>query len=193
DSIDYQLFGANPAGHHVVNMLLHALNAALLFWLLKRATGYVGRSFMVAALFAVHPINVEAVAWIAERKTVLSMVFFLLALAAYPWDVRQPKDSPYRVVACLFAIGLIAKSPVITLPGLSPLWDFWPLQRMSLGQQLPPEANLPPLPEKSFMWLLKEKMAFLLIAAACAMLTIYSEGGTRPAYWPSLSHRLGNA
>ena len=83
-ALDYQLFGLNPAGHHLVNVLLHALDVVLLFWVLKRATGYTARSFMVAALFALHPMNVEPVAWVAERKTMLSMVFFLLALECLP-------------------------------------------------------------------------------------------------------------
>lgn len=75
-ALDYRLFGADPTGHHVVNVLLHALNIVLLFWVLRRATGYTARSFMVAALFALHPMNVEPVVWVAERKTMLSMVFF---------------------------------------------------------------------------------------------------------------------
>ena len=77
---DYQMFGADPAGHHLVNLFLHALAAWLLFWTLKRATGFLGRSFMVAAVFALHPINVEPVAWVAELKTMLSMIFLLLTL-----------------------------------------------------------------------------------------------------------------
>ncbi len=192
-ALDYQLFGDNPAGHHDVNALLHAINAALLFWVLKRATGYTGRSFMVGALFALHPLNVEAVAWVAERKTVLSMVFFLLALGAYEWFAREPRDSRYRVVALLFAVGLMAKAQIITLPFVFLLWDFWPLQRMSLGQQLSPEAKVPPLPQKSLFWLVREKLSLLLIGAAVSLLTIYSEGGTRDARWSPLSHRLANA
>src|SRR5271169_3288790 len=129
-ALDYQLFGANPAGHHDMNVLLHALNAALLFWVLKRATGYTSRSFMVAALFALHPMNVEAVAWIAERKTMLSMVFFLLALEAYRQYARELRPGPFRWVTVLFILGLMAKPQVITLPFVLLLWDYWPLQRM---------------------------------------------------------------
>ena len=130
-AVDYQLFGLNPAGHHMVNVLLHALNTALLFWVLKRATGYTGRSFMVAALFAIHPMNVEPVAWVAELKTMLSMTFFLLALAAYGWYARAPQnDGRYAMVALLFGMGLTAKPQIITLPFVLLLWDYWPLQRM---------------------------------------------------------------
>jgi hypothetical protein len=93
-ALDYQLFKLDPAGHHDTNVLFHALNAALLFWVLWRATGYAGRSFMVAALFALHPINVESVAWISERKNVLSMFFFLLALGAYRWYATSSFQLP---------------------------------------------------------------------------------------------------
>ena len=94
-ALDCQLFGLDPAGHHSTSLLLHTLNVVLLFWVLQAATGYAGRSAMVAALFALHPINVESVAWIAERKNVLSMVFFLLALGAYRWYAREPRLGRY--------------------------------------------------------------------------------------------------
>ena len=98
-ALDYQLFHLDPRGHHDTNVLLHALNAALLFWVLWRATGYAGRSFMVAALFALHPINVESVAWVSERKNVLSLFFFLLALGAYRWYALKPRVDRYLAVA----------------------------------------------------------------------------------------------
>ena len=129
-ALDYQLFQLNPAGHHDVNLLLHVLNVLLLFWVLQRATGFVGRSAMVAALFALHPINVESVAWIAERKNLLSMMFFLLALGAYRWYASNPRVGRYLIVALLFRCGLMAKPQVITLPFVLLLWDYWPLGRM---------------------------------------------------------------
>ena len=101
-ALDTQIFGLNPAGPHDVNVLLHIVNALLLFWVLWRATGFAGRSWMVAALFALHPINVESVAWIAERKNLLSMFFFLLTLAAYRWYAERPRGDRYLVVAALF-------------------------------------------------------------------------------------------
>src|SRR5580658_3023892 len=94
-ALDCQLFGLDPAGPHLVNLLLHVCNVALLFWVLLRATGFAGRSAMVAALFALHPINVQTVAWISERKNLLSMLFFLLALGAYRWYAREPRISRY--------------------------------------------------------------------------------------------------
>lgn len=129
-ALDYQLFGLDPAGHHLVNVLLHALNVGLLFWVLKRATGYTGRSFMVAALFALHPINVEPVVWVAELKTMLSTTFLLLAMAAYRWYAEEPWLSRYTVVALMFALALMSKPQVIMLPLVLLLWDYWPLQRM---------------------------------------------------------------
>lgn len=192
-AVDWQLFGDNPSGHHEVNVVLHGLTAALLFWVLKRATGYTGRSFMVAALFALHPLNVEAVAWIAERKTLLSGLFFVLALGAYDSYARQPRERRYWLVALLYALGLAAKAQIITLPAVFLLWDFWPLQRMSLGQETSPEAKFPPVPAKPFSWLLLEKVPFLLIAAFDAMLTIYSEAGAHPRLWAPFSQRLANA
>ncbi|MGO9519010.1 MAG: hypothetical protein ACLPND_18415, partial [Candidatus Korobacteraceae bacterium] len=132
---DVQVFELNPGRHHDVSLLLHTLNVVLLFWVLQRATGYVGRSAMVAALFALHPINVESVAWIAERKNVLSMLFFLLALSAYRWYALKPQGGRYAVVAVLYAMGLMCKPQVITLPFVLLLWDYWPLRRMFTDRQ----------------------------------------------------------
>ena len=98
-ALDYQLFALNPAGHHLDSVLIHALNAVLLFLLLVWGTKRVGPSLLVAALFAVHPLNVESVAWVAERKNVLSMLFFLLAIGAYGWYARKPDWRRYLLVA----------------------------------------------------------------------------------------------
>jgi len=130
-ALDYQLFDLDATGPHAINLLLHVINAVLLFWMLSRATGFIGRSFMVAALFALHPINVESVVWIAERKNALSLLFFLLALGAYRWYVAKPKAGRYVTVAVLFALGLISKPQVITFPFVLLLWDYWPLGRYS--------------------------------------------------------------
>src|ERR1700674_2211584 len=122
-ALDCELFGLNPVGHHYVNVLLHAANVVLLFLLLQSATGYRWRSLMVAALFALHPINVESVAWAAERKNVLSMMFFLLALYAYVWYTRRPGIRRYAAVACFFALALLSKPQEIAFPFLLLLWD----------------------------------------------------------------------
>jgi hypothetical protein len=138
--LDCEFFRLNPGRHHNMNVLLHGLDAVLLFWVLLRATGYIGRSAMVAGLFALHPINVESVVWIAERKNVLSMLFFLLALAAYRWYAVRPRIGRYLLVACLFVLGLMSKPQVITLPFVLLLWDYWPLQRMFAGTREGPSG-----------------------------------------------------
>jgi tetratricopeptide (TPR) repeat protein len=130
-ALDYQLFHLNPAGHHYTNLLLHAANALLLFLILQWFTGYTARSLMVAALFAVHPLNVESVAWVAERKNVLCMFFFLLAVAAYGWYVRKPGIARYLLVALAFALALMSKPMAITLPFVLLLLDYWPLRRVA--------------------------------------------------------------
>src|SRR5271157_822768 len=157
---DCQLFQVDPAGHHDMNLLLHLLNVVLLFWVLQRATGYPGRSFVVAALFAVHPMNVESVAWVAERKTMLSMLFFLLALGAYRWYAREPRVGRYLVVAFLFALGLMAKPQVITLPAVLLLWDYWPLRRMfpSEPESAAGTTTSVVIPARSLSWLILEKV-----------------------------------
>jgi tetratricopeptide (TPR) repeat protein len=204
-ALDYQLFGLNPARHHSTNLLLHAVNVALLFWVLRRATGYAGRSFMVAALFALHPINVESVAWVSERKNLLSMLFFLLALGAWRWYAQKPRLDRYVVVAVLFTLGLMAKPQIITLPFVLLLWDYWPLQRM-----FPPDSSHPEqvlvapresraslfIPGKSFSWLLLEKLPLLALSTASAIITVIAQraGGAMSglSYFPR-SIRLENA
>ena len=194
-ALDCQLFGLDPAGPHDVNVLFHVLNALLLFWVLQRATGYVGRSWMVAARFALHPSNVESVAWIAERKNLLSMFFFLLTLGAYRWYAREPRDSRYVVVAGLFAMGLMAKPQVITLPFVLLLWDYWPLQRFSFAADAP-RAPDPPgaaIPSQPLSYLIWEKVPLLGLCAASAVITMKAQtaGGANSFYARSM--RLENA
>src|SRR5271165_1944407 len=150
-ALDCQLFGLNPAGHHYVSLLFHAANAVLLFLLLLEATGLTWPSLLVAALFALHPVNVESVAWAAERKNVLSMFFFLLAMLAYGRYARRGGPGRYALVALLFILGLMAKPQIITLPCVLLLWDYWPLRRMFAGQPGASEDGepIPALPSKS--------------------------------------------
>src|SRR5271163_3526889 len=129
-ALDCQLFRLNPVGHHYVNLLLHAANAVLLFLLLWRATGLTWPSLVVGALFALHPMNVESVAWAAERKNVLSTLLFLLTLLAYVYYAQRPNWRRYLLVAALFAAGLMAKPMLVTLPFVLLLLDYWPLARM---------------------------------------------------------------
>ena len=209
-ALDYQLFQADPAGHHNTNLLLHVFNVLLLFWVLRQATGFTGRSWMVAALFALHPINVESVAWISERKNLLSMLFFLLALGAYRWYVREPRTGRYAVVAGFFALGLMAKPQVITLPFVLLLWDYWPLRRMLIAGRraafdAPDDSSTraknrldeDTLPQQSFSWLAAEKLPLLALCAASAFITMKAQQAAGAMHTAKntfpLSIRLGNA
>jgi len=128
--LDVQLFGLNPAGHHLTNLLLHLANVLLLFGVLQQMTGAVWRSALVAALFALHPLNVESVAWVAERKNVLSTLFWLLTMAAYMGYVRKPHWGRYLGMMGIFVLGLMAKPMLVTLPCVLLLLDYWPLGRL---------------------------------------------------------------
>src|SRR5271165_244603 len=188
--LDCQLFFLNSGRHHATNLLLHTTNALLLFWVLLRATGYSGRSFMVAALFALHPINVESVAWVAERKNLLSTLFFLLALAAYRWYAREPRVGRYATVALLFALGLMAKPQIITLPFVLLLWDYWPLRRMSAGADNAASESRR-ISARSFRWLVLEKLPLLFLVAASAVITLHAQRDATTPY--PFSVRIANA
>ena len=194
-ALDCQIFGLDPAGHHEMNLLLHLINVLLLFWVLWRATISVGRSAMVAALFAVHPINVESVAWIAERKNLLSMMFFLLALGAYRWYARRPHLPRYLLVAALYAVALMAKPQVITLPFVLLLWDYWPLERMytpgSSAEQSDSDRGM-----ERLSWLILEKVPLLALSVASAVVTMraqYVAGAMSGAHWQPFPLRAENA
>jgi protein O-mannosyl-transferase len=190
-ALDCQLFKLNPVGHHYENVLLHAVNVFLLFLLLQSATGVTWSSFLVAALFAVHPVNVESVAWAAERKNVLSMLFFLLTLLAYDRYARQENVRRYLVVVALFALGLMAKPEIITLPFVLLLWDYWPLQRMGAGSAAarPAIATVP----RSFTYLLLEKTPLLLIAAGDAVITVLAQKSGNAVRYGAAGARFANA
>jgi protein O-mannosyl-transferase len=174
-AFDCELFGLNPAGHHYVSVLLHAASVVLLFLLLQSATGFPWRSLMVAALFALHPINVESVAWAAERKNVLSMMFFLLALLAYGWYARRPGLRRYAIVVFAFVLALLSKPQAIALPFLLFLWDYWPLCRIRSLAELEPAAQSRNVPQVSTGSLLLEKVPLLLLSAASARMAMRAQ------------------
>lgn len=192
---DYQIFHADPAGPHEINIALHALNTLLLFLLLSNTTGFVWRSFMVAALFGLHPVNVESVVWIAERKSLLSLLFFLLALMAYGWYVRKPRVERYVVVAISFALGLLAKPQIITLPFVLLLWDYWPLRRLAFARQetAATSDSLSGNHPQTLPALILEKAPLFLMAAASAIVTMQAQrmGGVNRGL--TLVPRLENA
>jgi protein O-mannosyl-transferase len=178
-ALDYQIFHLKPAGHHYVNVLLHAATAVLLFLFFQAATGFVWRGAMVAALFAIHPINVQSVAWASERKNVLCMLFFALMLLAYRRYTEQRDWKRYALLALLFAMGLMSKPMLVTVPFVLLLLDYWPLQRTR---------------ETSWGRLVLEKLPLLAMSVASSMVTMVAQagGGAIHSEFP-LSNRLLNA
>src|SRR6266478_6622407 len=129
--LDCQLWGVHAGGHHFTNVVLHTIAVVLLFLVLKQMTGATWRSAFVAALFAIHPLRVESVVWISERKDVLSAVFFMLTLGAYVRYARLPSVGRYLKMSILFALGLMSKSMLVTVPFVLLLLDYWPLKRFA--------------------------------------------------------------
>jgi Flp pilus assembly protein TadD len=168
--LDVELFGPAPGPHHVTSVVLHAANALLLFGVLRTATGHEWRSALVAAVFAVHPLHVESVAWISERKDVLSTAFWLLTTWAYVAWVRQPSRGRYFAIVAAFAAGLLCKPMLVTLPLTLLLLDLWPLRRFAAGEGAPASR---------IALLLREKLPlFALVAASCVVTVVaQSRGG----------------
>jgi tetratricopeptide (TPR) repeat protein len=179
--LDCQLFGLDPAGHHFSSVLFHTLAALLLFTVLRAMTGALWRSALVAAVFAIHPLRAESVAWVAERKDVLSAVFFMLTLGAYLHYTRRPSVRRYLLIVLFFALGLMAKPMLVTLPLLLFLLDYWPLARNPNG--------------RSGWWKsIVEKIPLFLLSLLAAIATLIAQRTTvnyseeLPLTW-----RVGNA
>jgi len=168
--LDVELFGVDPAAHHGVNLLLHAVNVTLLFALLVRLGGARAPSFVVAALFAVHPLRVESVAWISERKDVLCALFALLALHAWAGFTRRGGVARYAAALLLFALGLMAKPMLVTLPFVLLLLDFWPLCRTRWSPPAAGPARVRPLGR-----LVLEKLPFLALSCAASVVTLVAQ------------------
>jgi tetratricopeptide (TPR) repeat protein len=186
--VDCQLYGLNAGGHHLTSLLLHAVNAILLFFLLRQMTGAFWRSAFVAALFAVHPLRVESVAWVSERKDLLSGLFFLLTLMAYVRYTRAPDRMRYLLVLFLGACGLMSKPMLVSLPLVLLLLDYWPLQRL-------PSLSLASADNRKIMArLLLEKWPLFLFTIASSVVTIIAQRGAMQPIWRiGFAARLGNA
>ena len=178
---DYQLYGLRAGGYHLTNVVLHTASAILLFLILRQMTGALWRSAFVAAVFAIHPLRVESVAWVAERKDVLGGFFFMLTLGAYARYVRKPNSmARYLMITAAFVLALLSKPTVVTLPFVLLLLDYWPLHRFEQPRKL--------------SRLILEKIPLLALAAgACAMTVLVSEKLIIPAAQLSMLSRLGNA
>jgi len=211
---DCQLYGVTPGGHHLTNLLLHSANVWLLFLVLKRMTGAIWRSGFAAAIFAWHPLHVESVAWVSERKDVLSTLFWLLTIWAYvryaeqseggtqkaesshtPYASRitQHASCYYGLALFFFALGLMCKPMLVTLPFVLLLLDYWPLRRLSfppLHHSItpPPQPSTPPL-----LRLLLEKLPFAVLSLAVGALAVWAQQNVQALGTESLSLRLENA
>jgi len=190
---DVALFGFAPRGHHLTSLAIHAANTLLLFLLLQRWTGALWRSAVAAALFGIHPLHVESVAWVAERKDVLSTLFFLLALLAYGRYVARRSGRSYAAVLLFFSCGLLAKPMLVSLPLLLLFLDFWPLGRLHAGIPASGRRRLPPA---STARLIAEKLPLLALSAFSGLMTVtaQSRGGALKTFeeYP-FGVRLGNA
>ena len=204
--LDCQIYGLNPGGHHLTNVLLHILNTILLFLIFRRMTGALWKSAFVAALFALHPLHVESVAWVAERKDVLSTFFWMLTMGSYVWYVERRGMRRYLLVLLFFALGLMAKPMLVTLPFVLLLLDYWPLGRFHIRYvddvQHTEDVSTKDTRRKkgkpryaaenalqadnnttsNYRWslvlpLLREKIPFLILAAVSSIVTFYVQQG----------------
>lgn len=191
--LDCQLFGLQAGGHHFSNVLLHTVTVVLLFVLLWQMTGALWRSAFVAAIFAIHPLRVESVAWVAERKDVLSGLFFVLTLGAYVRYVRRRTIARYGMVMLFFALGLMSKPMLVTLPLVLLLLDYWPLARFAKTLPSGTNGRSRDKPE-AFLPLLVEKIPLLALAIASSLVTflVQKTGGAQADPLP-LTWRIGNA
>jgi tetratricopeptide (TPR) repeat protein len=160
--VDCELFGLNPLGHHLVSVLFHIANALLLFWILNNLTGAIWPGAFVAAVFALHPLQVESVAWAAERKTVLSGLFWFLTIAVYSWYTKRGGIGRYIAVLGTYALCIMTKPIVVTLPFVLLLLDYWPLERVK---------------KVSGVKLITEKIPLLVLSAILSIMTIAAQRG----------------
>jgi protein O-mannosyl-transferase len=189
---DVQLYGMNPRGHHLTNVALHTVSSLLLLLLLLRMTGSLWRSAFVAALFALHPLHVESVAWVAERKDLLSALFCFLTLLFYTAYLKERKAGLYLLTLFTFVLGLMSKPMLVSLPIIMLLLDLWPLDRYRAVEQQPGQPQL----SSRVMALIKEKIPFLACSLFSGVITIYAQhkgGATSGLDTVPFLFRLGNA
>jgi hypothetical protein len=191
--LDFQLFGLNAGWHHLINVLFHIANTLLLFFVLRGMTGALWRSGFVAALFALHPLHVESVAWVSERKDVLSTFFWILTMWGYAGYVRRPGIKRYLLVLLLFALGLMAKPMLVTLPFVLLLLDYWPLGRLQPGSSLNGSRS----EQRSLgLKLILEKIPLFFLSAGSSVATFMvqkSGGAVASLDSMPLSARVANA
>ncbi|MEE9530429.1 MAG: tetratricopeptide repeat protein [Syntrophobacteria bacterium] len=179
--LDFELYGLNAGGYHLTNLLLHIANVLLVFFILKLMTGALWRSAFVAALFALHPLHVESVAWVTERKDVLSTLFWLLTMWGYLGYVERPGMRRYLLIIVSFTLGLMAKPMLVTLPFVLLLLDYWPLGRFKIGQsadashasvQAPIKSGQPMSAVLGLVW---EKIPLFALVAVSSVVTFLAQ------------------
>lgn len=187
--LDCQLFGVNPLWHHLISVLFHIANTLLLFWILKRTTGKIWAGAFVAAAFALHPLHVESVAWVAERKDVLSGLFWMLTIVSYIRYTEHPSIGRYLLIPLVFGLGLMAKPMLVTLPFVLLLLDYWPLGRFQWGRQFGHQRRL--------AWrLILEKVPLFILTVASSIVTYViqqSEGAMELGKSYPLNIRISNS
>jgi tetratricopeptide (TPR) repeat protein len=194
--LDVELFGGSARGFHTTNLILHILNVLLLYGLLTQLTGSWPAAALVAGLFGVHPLHVESVAWVTERKDVLSTFFGLLAIGAYLRYVSRPAVRRNILLLLAFAASLLAKPMLVTLPCLLLLLDWWPLRRLEAGQRAAGAEPAFTVPPASLRWLLAEKVPLLVLVLASSAATVYAQsqqGAVKSLDRFPLPLRLANA
>jgi protein O-mannosyl-transferase len=200
--LDVQFFGMNPGMHHLTNVIFHILNTLVLFFVLKQMTGTLWRSAAVAGLFALHPLHVESVAWISERKDVLSTFFWLLTMMGYLWYVQQRTVRRYLVVVLPFVLGLLSKPMLVTLPFVLVLLDFWPLKRCKLflpgnmGNDHGKRTLRSRYKQQSLPILIAEKIPLVVLAVISSIVTFYAQksgGAVGSVDSLAIGTRLANA
>jgi Flp pilus assembly protein TadD len=193
--VDCEIYGLHPRGHHFNGLLFHLFSTVLLFLTLHRLTGKCWRSAFVAVLFSIHPLRIESVAWVSERKDVLGAFFWILTMLMYDWYTRQERMGRYLLVLLSFALGLMAKPMLVTLPFVLLLLDYWPLGRFRFGHSL--DAHFSPLTRKHPLgFLIIEKIPLFFLVAASSLLTLRDAakvGAVASTEALSLGFRLGHA
>src|SRR5436190_3095111 len=173
--LDCQLYGFNAGGHHFTNVALHTLAVLLLFRVLRGTTGALWPSALVAALFAIHPLHVESVAWLSERKDVLSAVLFMLTLAAYVRYAGAPSIGRYLIVLMIFALGLMSKPMLVTVPFVFLLLDYWPLRRFDKVEWFKPGSGFTGALNQRPSFLFLEKTPLLVLSGLSCLVTIWAQ------------------
>ncbi len=191
---DYSMFGLNPKAFHAMSFGIHLLSSVLLFWVVQRMTKSVWQSAFVAFVFALHPLHVESVAWISERKDVLSGLFWVLTMGAYALYAESDSKKYYFLAIVLFAVGLLAKPMLVTLTFVLLLLDYWPLQRLAIGEQESSKGKKKK--SKTLTQLVVEKIPFFILSVASSIITFIVQGQKKNVVMTeviSIRERIANA